>query len=141
MLGFALGRPFPERVTHDAALLIVRIGFGLSVAFAHGAPKLTAWLAGDGSFPDPIGIGAANSLLLAGLAEVIGGACVVLGLATRVATLPLLGVLAVATWVVNGCNGFLAQEKPLVFLMALLAVHVGGPGRLSMDYHIVSRRR
>jgi len=82
---------------HHIALLLLRLTFGLSMAFAHGWPKLQQLLAGgDIKFYDFMGIGPAASLSLAVFAELLCGLLLALGWFSRFAALPLIFTMLVA---------------------------------------------
>lgn len=74
---------------------------------------------------------------LATLTEVTGVVLLVLGLATRLITIPLMVVMLVAIFTVHLPNGFEAGnngfEIPLYYLILLAVLFVYGGGRLSID--------
>lgn len=86
----------------------------------------------------------AFSAALSAYTELVGGGLVVLGLATRLAAIPLTVNMVVAVLVVNirrvsDLDEFVELSEPLyalVFLWLLFA----GPGRASLD-HLLWRRR
>ena len=97
------------------------------------AERFTGW-----GIPFP-----AFSAALSAYTELIGGALVALGLATRLAALPLAINMVVAILVVNikrvsGLDEFVELSEPLYALVFLWLV-VAGPGRASLD-HLVGRR-
>lgn len=120
----------------DLGLLVLRVGVGCSLAVAHGHGKLMRLLAGNYTFPDPIGLGSATSLGLASFAEFVCAIAVVVGLATRWACVPIMILFVVAFFVVHGDDPFADKEKALVFLTAFVAVFLAGPGRFSLDRYL-----
>lgn len=119
--------------------LLIRIFVGY-LFFESGLPKLenvasfTKVFAGWG-IPDPH-----FNVLLVGYTEVIGGLLLMAGLATRVACVPLIINMAVATATVqakqaSGFGEFVALDDPL-YLLSFLWLMVSGPGLLSVDYLI-----
>ena len=93
---------------------------------------------------------------LAASTELVAGACLLLGLGTRVAAASLLAVTVVATAVVHwpamyeGLDGLLMGyaitdqgsgnfKLPLLFAVMLLPLLFGGAGRLSADAWLASR--
>ncbi|WP_282795256.1 DoxX family membrane protein [Streptomyces sp. CC224B] len=130
------------RGRQDVGLLLLRTGVGAVLA-AHGAQKLFGWfggggLEGTGAWFESVGYrpGRTNALL-AGAAEVGGGALLALGLATPVAGAAAAGAMAGAA-PVHAPNGFFNQsggfEYPAVLGLAAAALAVTGPGRLSADH-------
>ncbi|HEV7650972.1 MAG TPA: DoxX family protein [Actinophytocola sp.] len=125
----------------DAALLILRLGVGLTLA-AHGTQKLFGWfggsgLTGTGEMFDRIGFrpGRINAAL-AGLGEAGGGLLLALGLLT-----PIGGAAAASTMIVassmHTSAGFFSSKGGLEFPMTLgigaVALTIGGAGQFSLD--------
>jgi putative oxidoreductase len=129
-----LGGPYPGSLAQDAALLALRVGFGVTMVVAHGIPKLARLVSGEVQFADPLGIGATPSLFLAGAAEGVAAGLVAAGLLTRIATVPVIATMSVAFFVVHGADPFPQQEKAFLYLVAFSIVLVGGPGRFSVDW-------
>ena len=82
---------------------------------------------------------------LAGTAETVGGALLILGAASRVGTIPLVGTMVVAYATAHkeifgdlfaDPNGFVKEflsAPPTPYLMAVLVVLLFGPGLFSVD--------
>jgi putative oxidoreductase len=97
------------------------------------AERFTAW-----GIPFP-----AFSAALSAYTELVGGALVVVGLATRLAAIPLLVNMLVAILVVNirnvsGIDEFVELSEPL-YALTFLGLVFTGPGRVSLD-HLLWRR-
>ncbi|HKK93702.1 MAG TPA: DoxX family protein [Longimicrobiales bacterium] len=129
-----LGGPYPKSLAQDAALLALRLGFGLTMVVAHGIPKLSQLVSGEVQFADPLGFGATPSLFLAGAAEGVAAGLVAAGLLTRIAAVPVITTMSVAFFVVHGADPFPQQEKAFLYLVAFSIILVGGPGRFSIDW-------
>jgi len=127
-----LNRETPE-VTRDIGLLVFRVVFGGLMLLQHGYPKLTGFSAKAGSFPDPIGMGSELSLSLAVSAEFFCAALVIVGLATRIAAIPLIITMAVAVFYIHGADPLADKEMALLYGTAFLTLFLSGPGRLSLD--------
>lgn len=126
----------------DVGLAVLRVASGGTMAVAHGWGKLTKLLGGgEIRFADPLGIGATPSLVLAVGAELFCGVLLVIGLATRLAALPLAFTMAVAAFVVHGGDPFGKRELALLYLSCYVAVAALGAGRYSADGWLASRRR
>lgn len=80
------------------------------------------------------------SAYLAGVTELLGVFLLLLGLGTRIVSLPLMFVMGVAIFNVHWAGGFAAAnngfEIPLYYLLMLLTLTVFGSGRVSIDYLI-----
>jgi putative oxidoreductase len=133
-----------RRVGLDAGLLVARLWAGGLMLVGHGLPKLTANIASPAEFKlDPLGIGAVPSFLGVVGAEVIAAGLIVLGLGTRLATLPLIFVMVVAAFVFHAGDAFFlpgkAKEPAVMYGLAYVAILLAGPGRFSLD-HLLARR-
>lgn len=142
-------------MTKDLGFLILRLAGG-GLAFAHGWGKVVSLSAGQGErfiagvaelgFPAPGLFGWA-----AAVSEFVGGLCVMLGLATRVAGAFAAFTMAVAAFARHkahlqlfGHLGLLQvtpdmlkawgnPELALVYMAAFLAIALIGPGRFALD--------
>lgn len=135
-----------KAILHDIGLLVLRLGFAGFMVVGHGWAKLSSFGALSDKFPDPLGIGSFNSLMGAVSSEFFAGLLVMVGLATRVAVLPMIFSMAVAVLFVHTHDPvFLpanpAKEPALVYLLAFVALLLTGPGRFSLDEVLWRRLR
>lgn len=121
-----------QNTTLSLGLLALRLGFG-SLMLTHGIPKLMAYSTLSSQFPDPIGVGSQLSLLLAIGAEVGCSLLLILGLFTRLATLPLIITMLVAALIVHGADPLAKKEAALTFLISYVTLLLTGPGRYALD--------
>lgn len=124
----------------DFGLLLFRTGLGLSVFIAHGMPKITKVLNGNWDFPDPVGLGPELGLILSAGVESVCALLIVLGIWTRLSTIPLILTMVVATWVINAGTPFIQQEKSFVYLLGWLLLLFTGPGKHTAVYAYKSLR-
>ena len=123
----------------DVALLIARVGLGLTI-FAHGYAKFfkggkiegtAGWFSSIGMRPGKM------HAYFAALGEMGSGLFLALGFFTSVAALGIVGLMAVAGWVVHRHNGFfiISEGWEYTFVIALFAVIIAmiGPGDISID--------
>jgi len=123
----------------NIGLLLMRLSFGALMLFAHGVPKLGKLGADPIEFADPFGLGAAPSLVLAVGAEVGCSILLIIGLGTRVATVPLMITMLVAAFIIHGDDPFRKQEFALLYFFRYLRLLCTGPGAFSLD-HVLRRR-
>ncbi len=129
----------PRDPLTDGALLLVRIVFGLSMAFAHGVGKVppsegfTGYV-GSLGFPLP-----GFFAWAAGLAEFVGGIFIALGLLTRVSGFFLLQTMLVAVFVAHIDDPFKKMEMGLLYATVALALSATGAGRFSVDRWLSER--
>jgi len=120
----------------DFGLLILRLGFGLSLAFGHGLGKLPpseGFIAGTAEMGFPLPTLFAWA---AALSEFAGGLLIAAGLLTRPAAFFAGFTMAVAAFVRHGGEPFSGMEKPLLFLVAFVALLVAGAGRYALDHYL-----
>ncbi len=129
----------------DFGLLLLRFAVG-GVIFAHGAQKVFGIWGGPGigAFAQMLaGYGYQQSGTLSwvtGIAELVAGAFVVLGVVTPLAAAALLAIMINAVLVKLG-NGFFvssaagsgAVEFDVVLGLASAAIVLTGPGRIALD--------
>jgi putative oxidoreductase len=131
-------------------LLILRLGIG-GYLLTHGWGKLQMLLAGGAdTFGDPVGLGNALSLALVTVSEFLCALLIILGLATRLAAIPVVISMSVAAFVVHAgdpwtmetaakaffsgaSKTWFSKEPALLYLIPFLCLVFTGAGKLSLD--------
>jgi putative oxidoreductase len=118
--------------TISFALFILRLTMG-GLIIPFGYDKLMNFSSKAPAFADPFHIGHSTSLGLVVFAEFFCGILVVIGLATRLASLALSISMAVA--VIYAHNGEVFKEggHAALFLGGFLTLLFSGPGKMSFD--------
>ena len=127
----------------DYAATLLRVSSGV-LFLAHGLLKVNVFtVAGTVGYFESLGLpGVLAYLTIA--AELIGGAALILGVATRIAALALIPVLLGATWVHSG-NGWLFSsegggwEFPLFWSAVLVATAILGSGAYALRIPALQR--
>ena len=115
------------------ALLLLRIAAG-ALMIPHGYQKLAKFAANSASFADPFGLGGPVSMASTIFAELFCAILIVLGLLTRLATIPLIIVMSVVVFYSHKGDIILSKgELPALFLAAYLVLFFTGPGKWSLD--------
>lgn len=139
----ALSLPFVHRLT-DLGPLALRLGLGL-VFTVHGWQKLNDGAFGFAGMLTGLGVGAPDVLAwLVTAAELVGGILLLIGLLTRLATLPLIATMIGAIALVKLDLGVIAPEGTpmpgaeldIALLAGLVALLLLGPGRVSVDHAV-----
>lgn len=121
-------------------LLIYRVSLS-AFMLTHGWPKLQRLISGNGgNFPDPLGLGNEVSLVLTIFGEVLAPVLVMLGLSTRLSSLPVAFAMFVAAFMVHGDDPFGKKEMALLYLIGYLTLVVMGGGKYSLDGLMGKRR-
>jgi putative oxidoreductase len=125
----------------STGLLILRLVIGLVLA-GHGAQKLFGsfggyGIAGTGGWLESLGFRPGKQMaVVTGLAELLGGLALAIGLVTPLAAAVVIGTMTVAAWTHSanglwGTNG--GYELPLVNTAAAAALAFTGAGAYSLD--------
>jgi len=120
-------------------ILFLRIATA-AMMLTHGWPKLLKLLeGGEIQFGDPLGLGPAFTLVLAVGAEVFCSIFIALGLATRLASIPLIITMFVAAFISHGPDPFRQKEMALLYLLFYVSFLIVGSRKYSIDY-LISRK-
>ena len=115
------------------SMFFLRVVFGLLIIIKHGYVKLRDFSTMQEHFYNFIGLGSKTSLALAIFAEVLCALFIVLGLFTRIATIPLIIMMLVAIFGASAGKPLLEAELAIVYLGAFVALLLCGPGKISID--------
>lgn len=124
----------------SVGLLILRLAAGCFM-MTHGLQKLGMLNADPIKFADPIGIGEVPSLYLTVFAEVVCSFLLIIGLATRLAAIPLIITMIVAFFIVHAADDFGTKELSAFYLAVYIFLAIAGAGKYSVDYLISSKRK
>lgn len=130
-----------DKKLYHTGLFLIRVVVSCFM-LTHGAKKYMMLFSGEPiQFADPIGIGQANSLVLAFVAEFVCSVFILIGFATRLVVLPLIATMAVIVFVVHAPDGFEKQELPGLYLAVYVLLLITGSGKYSIDHLIYKKRR
>jgi putative oxidoreductase len=121
-------------VSPDAALLVLRLWFGLMLA-THGWDKVMNFSAYSGKFMNLLGLGQNGTLALAIFGELVCSLLLVFGLFTRFAALGSGITMGVAFFMVHHgkLQGEGSGEMAYLYLGVFVALFFAGGGRFSID--------
>ncbi|MGO4290974.1 DoxX family protein [Chitinophaga sp. RAB17] len=114
------------------SMLVLRLVFG-GMILMHGWPKLINFTAKMNSFPDPLGVGHKISLGMTVFAEVFCAVLLIMGLLTRLASIPLVICMSVIIFMIQAHKPLDEKELPVFFLAAFVTLLFTGPGKFSID--------
>src|SRR5574341_1278618 len=138
-------------------LLFLRVGIG-GYLITHGWGKVQMLISGgEDKFGDPIGIGSTLSLALVTTSEFLCALLIILGLATRLAAIPVVISMSVAAFVVHAADPWtmetaakaffggvsktwFSKEPAILYLVPFLTLVFTGGGKLSLDALIAAIR-
>ena len=114
------------------ALLILRLAVG-GLMVPHGFDKLKNFAEYSSKFKDPFGINPTLSFAMLTFAEFFCAVFIVLGLLTRLATIPLIIAMTVALVYAHKTENLGEGQTAALFLFGYLTLLFSGPGKFSMD--------
>ena len=117
----------PPRI--NAGLFFLRLTGCLLLLYVHGLPKVFHFSEELTRIEDPFGLGPWMSLLPAIVAEVICPLFILLGLFTRIACLPIIGVLLVAMLFVHPDWSIAEGQFGWLLLIIFTTLAITGPGQ------------
>lgn len=117
----------------DVVLLILRIGVAL-LMLTHGIPKLQMLFGGgEIQFPGVMGMSPELALGLTVFAEVFCSILLLIGLGTRLASIPLIFTMIVAVFVIHASDPLAGKEMGLLYLLLYIPLLFLGGGKFSLD--------
>lgn len=116
----------------STAILLLRLAVGI-LMLLHGYDKLMHFAQYKTQFMNFMGIGSTISLSLVIFAEFFCSLFLILGLFTRLATIPLIVVTCVILFKVDHGQLTDKNENVVLFLAGYLVLLLVGPGRASVD--------
>ena len=114
------------------ALFVLRVATSI-LMIPHGYDKLVKFSAMKTQFMPFMGLNSATTLGLVVFAELFCSILLVLGFATRLATIPLIINMVVALVIVLGGDVFGKGEPAALFLIPYIVLLFTGPGAYSID--------
>lgn len=116
----------------DIGLLILRVGFS-GMMLTHGIPKIGKLFETPIKFADPFGFGEIPSLVLALIGEFVAPILIIIGVKTKLATVPVIITMLVAAFIIHAADPLAVKEKALLYLIGFLVILFAGPGKFSID--------
>ena len=123
---------------NDAAFLVFRILLGVELFRVHGLKKFRVENGEKEKIPNPLGLPDKMNTLVASLADTVVPFLIILGLGTRLAVLPTIGVTAIGYFVVHRKDSLEVRDVPYMYTLSLLLVLALGAGRYSLDYYLLN---
>ncbi|MBS1548366.1 MAG: DoxX family protein [Bacteroidetes bacterium] len=123
----------------DLGILFLRLVSAISM-LSHGYPKLQMLLSGKIEFMSLWGLTPMFTLALVVFAEFLCSFFVILGLFTRLASLPIIFTMMYAIFGIHFHDEFSKMELPIFYLMSFIMILIHGAGKYSIDAMIEQRR-
>ena len=123
----------------DLGLFFLRITGSLLLLYVHGLPKVLHFSEELTRIEDPFGFGPYFSLIPAILAEVLCPLLILFGIATRLACLPIIGVLLVAMLAVHPDWSIAEGQFGWLLLIIFTTLAITGPGGWRLRSRLTER--
>ncbi|WP_374459284.1 DoxX family protein [Chryseobacterium taeanense] len=123
---------------NDAAFLVFRILLGIELFRVHGLKKFRVENGKKEVVPNPLGLPDKMNALVASLADTVVPFLIILGLGTRIAVLPTIGVTAIGYFVVHRKDSLEVRDVPYMYTLSLLLILALGAGKYSLDYYLLN---
>ncbi|CAN1573216.1 COG2259 Predicted membrane protein [Flavobacteriaceae bacterium] len=124
---------------NDAALLFFRVAIASELIIAHGLKKIGIGVVIAEIVPNPLGLPEAINQAFATSANIIMPLFIVLGLFTRIATLPILAVTVTGYFVVHFNDPLLIKDIPFMYSVSFLLIAITGAGKYSLDHYFTTK--
>lgn len=116
----------------NVAMLLLRLGLGILMIHI-GYNKLAHFTEYEPKFMNFLGMGKTISLALVVFAEFFCSLFLMLGLFTRLSTIPLIITMAVALFKAHNADFFGDGQTSALYLLGYLVLLILGPGKISVD--------
>lgn len=116
----------------NVAMLLMRLTFGV-LMMTNGYDKLIGFSGMKNDFMNFMGLGSTTSLILVIFAEFFCALFLVLGLFTRLSSIPLVVCMGVALYKAHNMDVLGDGSSATLYLGAYLTILLLGPGKFSVD--------
>lgn len=123
---------------NDLVLLIFRVLLAVELFRVHGLKKFRVENGQKEKVPNPFGLPDKMNAMIASFADLVVPFLIILGLGTRLALLPTIGVTAIGYFVVHRKDSPEVRDVPYMYTLSLLLILALGAGKYSLDYYLLN---
>ncbi|MRX67603.1 putative oxidoreductase [Flavobacterium resistens] len=123
---------------NNAALLVFRVLLAIELFRVHGMKKFRIENGQKEHVPNPLHLPEKLNGLVATFSDTIIPFFIILGLGTRLAVLPTIGVTAVGYFVVHKNDSLEVRDVPYMYTLSLLLLLALGAGTYSLDNYLLT---
>ncbi|MDB5200865.1 MAG: DoxX family protein [Ferruginibacter sp.] len=131
-----LNDPFVTHKVFNIGMLFFRIAVCLEMILVHGLKKLGISATEAEKIPNPLHLPEFFNDGFAMSANILFPFLVLIGLYTRLATIPTLAVTLTGYFVLHWNDAALVRDTPFMYSAAFLLILLLGPGKYSVDNYI-----
>jgi len=122
---------------NNAALLAFRVLLAVELFRVHGMKKFRVENGQKEHVPNPLHLPEKLNGLVATFSDTVVPFLIILGLGTRLAVLPTIGVTAIGYFVVHRNDSLEVRDVPYMYTLSLLLLLALGAGTYSLDYYLL----
>lgn len=123
---------------NNAALLAFRVLLAVELFRVHGMKKFRIENGQKEHVPNPLHLPEKLNGLVATFSDTVVPFLIILGMGTRLAVLPTIGVTAIGYFVVHKNDSLEVRDVPYMYTLSLLFLLALGAGTYSIDHYILS---
>ncbi|WP_427873609.1 DoxX family protein [Flavobacterium sp. MMS24-S5] len=123
---------------NNAALLAFRVLLAIELFRVHGMKKFRVENGQKEQVPNPLHLPEKLNGLVATFSDTVIPFFIILGLGTRLAVLPTIGVTAIGYFVVHRNDSLEVRDVPYMYTLSLLLLLALGAGTYSLDDYLLS---
>lgn len=118
------------------ALFGFRILLVVELFRVHGMRKFTGNGGAPEVVPNPLHLPQKLNNLVATFSDTVVPVLVILGIGTRLAVLPTIGVTAIGYFIVHRNDSITVRDVPYIYTICFLLLLLTGPGSISLDHYL-----
>jgi putative oxidoreductase len=123
---------------NNGALLVFRILLALELFRVHGMKKFRVENGQREHVPNPLGLPDKLNGMVATFSDTVVPFLIMLGVGTRLAVLPAIGVTAIGYFVVHRKDSLEVRDVPYMYTLCLLFILALGAGTYSIDQYLLN---
>ncbi|AWK05786.1 DoxX family protein [Flavobacterium crocinum] len=123
---------------NNTAILVFRILLAVELFRVHGMKKFRLENGQKEHVPNPLHLPEKLNGLMATFSDTVVPVFIILGLGTRLAVLPTIGVTAIGYFVVHRKDSLEVRDVPYMYTLSLLLLLALGAGTYSLDYYLLN---
>jgi putative oxidoreductase len=123
---------------NNGALLVFRILLALELFRVHGMKKFRVENGQREHVPNPLGLPDKLNGLVATFSDTVVPFLIMLGVGTRLAVLPAIGVTAIGYFIVHRKDSLEVRDVPYMYTLCLLFILALGAGTYSIDNYLLN---
>lgn len=120
------------------AIFVFRVLLALELFRVHGLKKFRVENGQREHVPNPLHLPEKLNAMVATLSDTVAPFMVMIGIATRLVVLPVIGVTAIGYFVVHRHDSVEVRDVPYMYTLCFLFLLCIGAGTISADHYIYS---